>query len=97
MQNMICTGCGTVGEGKTATPGSLGIELVLWFAFCIPGLLYSLWRLTNRQHNTCPACGGRMIPTSTPLGREMKERVERSASARRNFAEDESNGPPGRW
>lgn len=66
---MICPNCGTRGEPKTITRGSIGIELVLWLCFLIPGLIYSIWRLTSKQLG-CPSCGQQgMINISTPNGK----------------------------
>jgi hypothetical protein len=44
---MICQDCGAQGTPKSHTRGSILIELVLWLLFIIPGLLYSLWRLST--------------------------------------------------
>lgn len=70
-QQRICVQCGYVGKTKRVTKGSLLIEIVLWIAFIIPGILYSLWRLTTR-YDACPSCGAAtMIPVDSPKGREM--------------------------
>lgn len=66
-----CKDCGTVAEPSTKTPGSIGIELVLWLCFLVPGLIYSIWRLSAR-HDACPACGSkRIVPASTPDGQRI--------------------------
>lgn len=41
----ICSNCGTVGQPVVHTRGSFWIELVLWWFFIIPGLIYTEWRL----------------------------------------------------
>jgi len=52
-------------------PGSLDIELVLWLCFLLPGILYSIWRLSGRKR-ACPTCrGSSMIPVDSPKGREL--------------------------
>ena len=67
----ICRECGTVGQVKNNTPGSIFIELVLWCCFIVPGLIYSFWRLSKR-HEVCAACGGQsMIPLDTPVGAKL--------------------------
>lgn len=71
--NMVCPACGTRGEPKQITRGSTGIELVLWLCFIIPGLIYSLWRLSTR-HPGCPSCGAAMIGTDTPNGKSLLQR-----------------------
>lgn len=70
---MICPHCGTRGEPSRETRGSLGIEILLWICFIIPGLIYTLWRLTTR-YDACPACkAGGMIPVQSPLGKKLMQ------------------------
>lgn len=52
---MKCALCGYVGPAKRVTKGSFLIELLLWFFFIIPGLIYSIWRLSNKV-KICPKC-----------------------------------------
>lgn len=67
----VCTVCGHIGWPKTKTKGSILVELLLWCAFIVPGLIYSIWRLTSRQ-KVCPKCSApHMIPTNTPKGIEL--------------------------
>lgn len=71
--SMVCQNCGTRGEPKTIIKGSIAIEIVLWLCFILPGLIYSLWRLTTKQPG-CPACGQTsMIGITTPKGRQLIE------------------------
>jgi len=46
--DFICANCGHLGDEKQVTKGSFGIEVILWLCFLIPGLIYSLWRLSSR-------------------------------------------------
>lgn len=68
----ICTQCGTVGKPKTTTPGSFFMELILWLCFLVPGLIYSVWRLSARRP-TCRTCGAirSLVPLQSPRGREL--------------------------
>lgn len=50
-----CPNCKYEGQGKHVMKGSFLIELLLWLAFLIPGLIYSIWRL-SKQIWTCPKC-----------------------------------------
>lgn len=46
--------------------GNFAIELILWLSFVVPGLLYTVWRLTNREP-VCSQCGTpHMIPLDSP-------------------------------
>lgn len=70
-RQMYCVNCGTVGAPKTYTKGSMGMELLLWLAMIVPGVLYSLWRLTSR-YKGCPQCGAaNMIPADSPKARAL--------------------------
>ena len=42
---MVCTRCGTIGRPKRYTPGTFGMELLLFLFFIIPGLIYGIWRI----------------------------------------------------
>lgn len=68
---LVCTSCGSVGKPRTVVPGSFLIEIVLWLFFLLPGLCYTVWRL-SAKHKACPACGGKaMVPTGSPVGRQL--------------------------
>lgn len=74
-ESLICTTCGAQTDmPQSKTRGSVVIEVVLWFALIIPGLLYSLWRQSTRQ-KVCPTCGNAtLIVANTPDGRKLAER-----------------------
>lgn len=68
-----CMSCGIDAEPKTATRGSIWIELVLWLCFIVPGLIYSIWRMTTR-YEQCPSCGGvTLVPTTSPVAQAHKK------------------------
>lgn len=68
-QQMYCQNCGTVGVPKKHVKGSFWIEVVLWLFLILPGLVYSIWRLTSKEL-VCPSCGApNMIPTDSPKAR----------------------------
>jgi hypothetical protein len=67
----VCTVCHTADHPKTRTKGSFFIEIVLWICFIIPGVLYSLWRMTTRA-KVCRSCGAEaIVPASSPAGRRI--------------------------
>ena len=67
----ICTSCGTVGNPKRVVRGSILMEIALWLFFILPGLIYSVWRLTTK-YNACPECkNATMIPITSPLGQKL--------------------------
>jgi hypothetical protein len=69
----LCTNCGHTGDTERITKGSMGIELILWLCFIIPGLIYSVWRLSSR-HDACPVCGNaKMIPMTAPIAKKFIE------------------------
>lgn len=74
-KKQVCTQCGNVGFPKRKPKGSTGIELLLWLFFIIPGLIYSLWRLST-YHTACKVCGSTtMIPVDSPLGKKKLEEL----------------------
>ena len=73
MSQLICPNCGTVGTPKTVTKGSILIELVLWICFIVPGIIYSIWRLTTRAQ-ACRSCGaGNMVALNSPVGKKLQK------------------------
>lgn len=72
---MFCKACGHEGNPARKTPGSLLIELVLWLFLIVPGLVYSLWRL-SRRHDACQVCGSAdIIPCDSPMARSMRKQI----------------------
>ena len=70
-EKYICTNCGYEGRPVSYTPGSFWLELVLWLFFLLPGLVYSIWRLSARK-KVCPKCKSPyMIPIDSPLGQKL--------------------------
>jgi hypothetical protein len=68
---LVCTTCGHHGPATTHTRGSIWLELVLWLCFIVPGLIYSVWRLTSRGR-ACAKCGAStLVPADSPVGRKL--------------------------
>lgn len=75
-----CMACGSEADPITKTKGSILIEIVLWPCFIVPGLIYSLWRITSRQP-VCAVCGAaNLIPTDSPAARSHREQLQRPAA-----------------
>ncbi len=71
----ICTVCGHVGYPVKRSRGSFLVEIALWLCFGLPGLIYTLWRLTSK-YDACPKCGNpSMIPIDTPMGKKLLENL----------------------
>ena len=69
--SMFCTRCHNVGTPKLVTPGSILVELILWLFILLPGLIYSIWRLTAR-HKACSSCGSKeLVPLDSPAARQI--------------------------
>jgi rubredoxin len=71
---MICPECGTRGEPKITTRGSMVIEFVLWMCFFAPGLIYAIWRETKKTRS-CPSCGAVMIEVNSPVGKSLVNKL----------------------
>ena len=72
-KDMFCIDCHHQGELKIHTKGYFLIELVLWICFIVPGLIYTIWRVSSRQ-KMCVECGGvNLIPVDSPRARQLLE------------------------
>lgn len=90
MAKVVCTSCGYTGEPITITKGSIGIEIILWLCFLIPGLIYSVWRLSSR-HDGCPNCGQTtLIPVNSPMAKKF---IRENLPEQVLFATDDSRPP----
>ncbi len=68
---LLCESCETVGKPKKHTKGYLILEIFLWICFLIPGVMYSLWRLTSKA-NICRACKStHLIPLDSPKAKRI--------------------------
>lgn len=68
---LICKTCGHVGDPTTVTKGHFVLEVALWLAMLLPGLIYSIWRLTSR-HQACAMCGSaELIPLDSPVAQQL--------------------------
>ena len=68
---LVCTNCGHVGDTETVTKGHFALEVALWLCFLLPGIIYSIWRLTTR-YEACPVCGNaNLIPRSSPMAQKF--------------------------
>ena len=71
LQALLCTACGYTGEPRSVTKGSMSIEIILWLCLIIPGLIYSIWRLSSR-YEACPYCGNEnIIPIFSPVAQKF--------------------------
>jgi len=70
-RTMICPSCGSRGPAKIQVRGSIWIEIILWLMLIVPGLIYSIWRLTTKRP-VCVQCDQPgIIPIATPRGAEL--------------------------
>ena len=77
MAMAICANCLYQGSPVTRTKGSFWIEVLLW-TFILPGLIYTVWRLTTRER-VCPKCEHpHMIPLDTPVGQRLAKHAAES-------------------
>ena len=62
----LCWNCHTIGRPKNAVQGSFILELFLWCLCLVPGVIYTLWRISCRKR-VCSTCGGtNIIPCTSP-------------------------------
>ena len=68
---LVCTNCGHLGPSRTVTKGHFALEVALWLCFLVPGIIYSIWRLTTR-HEACPVCGNsNLLPKLAPMAQKF--------------------------
>lgn len=69
--DQICPNCGFKGKPQKITKGSIFIEIILWLFLIIPGLCYSIWRMTTKVL-ACPKCKMMgMVDTNSPRGQKL--------------------------
>lgn len=67
----VCRTCGRLTSAKGTVGGSFAVELVLWLLFCLPGLIYSVWRMTSKK-KVCSFCGSPdIVPADSPMGQKI--------------------------
>lgn len=72
---LFCKSCGHSGQPTKRVKGSFLIELVLWLCFIIPGLIYSLWRISSRS-NVCASCqSSDLVPPNSPVAIATKKQL----------------------
>ena len=73
-EEKICLLCGSQVKPKQGMKGSGALEIVLWLIFLLPGILYTLYRMTNKVE-TCPVCSGHnLVPLDSPAAKNAKAR-----------------------
>lgn len=73
----ICTACGSRIFPVKETRGSFAMEILLWLLLIVPGLIYSLWRLTTKRL-VCPKCkSDKFIPVDSPKGQAFLKELSR--------------------
>ena len=71
-KDKICTVCGWSGREKMASPGGCLVEITLWLLLLIPGIIYTVWRMTHK-FPVCPNCGAErsMVPLNSPAAKQL--------------------------
>jgi rubrerythrin len=68
LKRWVCRDCGSDSDGAKSTQGSFAIEIFLWLLMIVPGMLYTLWRLTSKKRQ-CPVCkSANIVPANSPNG-----------------------------
>jgi len=57
---IICRDCGENEQAKIITKGNIIIEILLYLFYLVPGIIYTLWRVSNR-YPACPNCESKRI------------------------------------
>lgn len=71
----ICTDCGSQINPVKHTQGSFIMEIGLWLLLLVPGLIYSIWRITSKRL-VCPKCKSeKFIPLDSPRGQAVLKQL----------------------
>lgn len=85
---LICTQCGHIEKPQYRANGSLGVEIILYFFFFVPGLIYSVWRRSTAKV-TCTNCKSTvLIPLGSPRATKLLEDQGDSTSAKLIIEQD---------
>ena len=73
---IVCVKCGSITDRAVKSMrGSFLLECLLWLLFVLPGVIYSVWRLTTKA-KVCPACGSKdIVPLSSPIGQRLQREL----------------------
>lgn len=72
---LFCKSCGHSGSSRIRTQGSIAIEIVLWICFIVPGVIYSIWRMTTKRP-VCESCGSNdLVPPDSPIALATKKQL----------------------
>lgn len=75
--DFVCSNCGYVVEPVKVVRGNLATEIILWFFFIIPGICYSVWRVSGKGM-VCPKCNSsQLVPIDSPKGEELALKSKR--------------------
>jgi len=70
-----CKNCGHTGACESHTPGNVFIELILWLCIIVPGLIYSIWRVSSRKAK-CTQCGSfDVVPSTSPVAVAARQKM----------------------
>ena len=68
---VICRNCGSAERPVIVSPSNFFIEVLLWCAGLVPGVLYTLW-CSHVSYSACARCGARdIVPVDSPVGRKL--------------------------
>jgi len=79
-EDRICANCGSIGieENITIVRGSGWITLILICFYCMPGIIYWIWRY-NKKETRCGACKSKLlIFINSPRGKELYKKYHKN-------------------
>lgn len=84
ISTFVCTQCGFVGKPSQKAKGNGLIEIILWLAFLVPGIIYSIWRRSSPP-KVCTQCKSTaVIPVDSPRAKKI---LEESGQDQESFIE----------
>jgi len=69
--DLVCKSCGYAGRLPKSARGSIAIEFALYLLLILPGIIYSIWRRSEKVA-TCPHCSGHdLIPANSLIAKKI--------------------------
>jgi uncharacterized membrane protein YqaE (UPF0057 family) len=78
-KKIVCTSCLYVGYPMQSGKGNIIIEIILYCCGILPGIVYTLWRISSKQ-KVCPQCKlPNIIPINSVRGKQLVDQMNQSA------------------
>lgn len=72
----LCLTCEAEAPPNRKKRGNAFVEFCLWWCALLPGLLYHLWRASDKAPK-CSVCGAKnLVPLNSPAAKKRRQRAD---------------------